>query len=458
MTFYLQMDRRHVKRLAYKRSWMRCKRVQNNLRNSRAECTVFDDIESTKDVTESRVKCCKDKYESGMTAATHTERYNENHNENERMDALSNIQSDTSELKSISDNDENDFDESDDDYNDSNNDLTGAEKLALWANSNNITQKALDQLLGVLKDLNPDDLRDLPMTARTLLKTERSVKTVMLSNMEYINMGVTDSIKKMFNNYPEAVKQTTNEIPIIINIDGLPLFNSSKQTLWPVLCAIRIDPVQVFPFSLSLGDTKPSDLEFLSELIEELLIVLRDGISFSDRRIPVDLKCIVCDAPAKAMIKAVKQFSGYYGCDKCTQEGVWLQRMTYPNVDSFEKRTDASFRHQLQPQHHHDSSPFIKLPIDMIKQFPVDYMHQVCLGVMRRLMKIWFRGRARDETSVSADTIDVINGRLNELRRHVPDDFARKPRSLNDLEHWKATEFRQFLLYNGLHVLKGSLD
>lgn len=107
------------------------------------------------------------------------------------------------------------------------------------------------------------------------------------------------------------------------------------------------------------------------------------------------LRCIVCDAPAKAMVKRTKPFSAYYGYDRCEQKGFWEKRMTYQEADRFELRTDNSFRAQNQPEHHNGSTPLAELPIDMIGQFPIYYMHQACLGVMKKLMTIWTRGGKR---------------------------------------------------------------
>jgi hypothetical protein len=69
------------------------------------------------------------------------------------------------------------------------------------------------------------------------------------------------------------------------------------------------------------------------------------------------------------MVKRVKQFSGYYGCDKCCQKGLYVGRMTYPECDA-PLTNDESFRNQTNTEHHNGVSPFCNLPVDMITFFP----------------------------------------------------------------------------------------
>lgn len=50
--------------------------------------------------------------------------------------------------------------------------------------------------------------------------------------------------------------------------------------------------------------------------------------------------------------------------------------------------------------------------------------------------------------------INNISKKLKTLTYSIPSEFVKKPRSLWDYSHWKATEFRTFLLYAAPVVLK----
>lgn len=91
----------------------------------------------------------------------------------------------------------------------------------------------------------------------------------------------------------------------------------------------------------------------------------------------------------------------------------------------------------------------------MVNKFPIDYMHQLCLGVMRKLILLWMR--CKPSVRMSAGHVEAVSEKLLELKPFVPNSFARKPRGLAEVDRWKATEFRQFLLYTGKIALSGIL-
>jgi hypothetical protein len=323
-----------------------------------------------------------------------------------------------------------------------------------WATKYLIKQNAIDALLKLEKKHGRSDL---PSCARTLLGTAQNIETTQISGMDYVYFGIKEELCKILQNYDPKLIDTCNSFELSMNVDGIPLFKSSSASLWPILCSImNLKPVKVFAIAICYGQSKPDDLLFLQDTVHEMSSLLRDGLTWMGRIICIKLNCIVCDAPARAMIKATKLFSGYYGCDKCNQRGEWHGRMTYPKVNNIKCRTDVSFRSQKNEEHHKAVSPLCNLPIDMVTTFPIDYMHQVCLGTMKRLLLTWMRCGKRD-LRLSALQIEEISNRLLHIKKYIPDLFARKPRGLNEVDRWKATEFRQFLLYTGKIALKGIL-
>jgi hypothetical protein len=249
--------------------------------------------------------------------------------------------------------------------------------------------------------------------------------------------------------------KSLTSLDLSFNIDGLPLFSSSCISLWPILCSIvNIPESKPFAVALFCGSQKPSDLDFTLEFLSELKLLMQSGIEFNGNLIAVKVHSFICDAPAKCFVKCTVQFNAYYGCDRCEQKGIYDGRMTYTDVNSV-ARTDRSFREQTNKSHHKSESPFCSLEIDMIKHFPIDYMHQVNLGVTKRLLLRWISGPLK--TRISSAQVEHISKKLIDIKQFIPFEFARKPRTLKHVRQWKATEYRQFLMYTGPFVLKDVL-
>ena len=130
--------------------------------------------------------------------------------------------------------------------------------------------------------------------------------------------------------------------------------------------------------------------------------------------------------------------------------------MTFPEVNS-PVRTDLSFEMMSDDEHHTGKSPLVDAGIGMVSSFPHDYMHLLCLGVVRRLLDSWIAPGPL-LCRLSSHQMQLISNELVGLRSFIPMDFARKPRQLSERLRWKATELRQFLLYTGPVVLRNVLS
>ncbi len=325
--------------------------------------------------------------------------------------------------------------------------------LKVWACEGPVQHGIIESLLRVLKQHGHDEL---PVTARTLLGTLAHVAVDQKSGMDYVYLDLKKQLVEILNKYPEDKTKNLTEIEVSNNVDGLPLFKSSREGSWPVLFAVHLERAEVFASALTLGKSKPSDQEYLRDTLVDLHDILVHGLEYKDRTISVNLRCVVADAPAMAMIKQCKQYSGYYGCERCTQKGEWHNKVTYQQTRDLNLRTDTSFRNKVQKEHHVGDSLYTLLEMfDMVEGFAKDYMHIVCLGVVKRLILLWLRGPR--EIRISKQMKDMISECLIALRPFIPDLFQRKGRTLDDIDRYKATELRQLLLYTGQIVLRGIL-
>jgi len=319
--------------------------------------------------------------------------------------------------------------------------------LQEWAAKHNVSHVAIGDLLNIFKKRYPE----LPKDARTIMQTCRSVEVRNVAGGSYHHFGLIDSLKVIIDKFDIC----SSIIRLEVNIDGLPLCRSSSAQFWPILGLVtNLTVKEPFVIGLFYGSSKPSHAaEYLAQFVHEYAVIEHDGVCHRGKRYEVLLSAVVCDMPARTFVKNVKGHTGYHGCDKCVQEGLYIaNRMTFPETTAV-SRTDESFASQSDTFHHLGPSPFSSLSVGMISNFPIDYMHLVCLGVVRKLVNLWMRGPLR--TRIGGRLTEHISAKLLDVRSYVPREFARKPRSLCELDRWKATELRQFLLYTGPVCLKG---
>lgn len=120
-------------------------------------------------------------------------------------------------------------------------------------------------------------------------------------------------------------------------------------------------------------------------------------------------------------------------------------------------RTDDDFLMQRDEEYHRGETVLKEIPnFGLVSNVTLDYMHLVCLGVTKKILLLWMKGPL--SVRIHGTIINQISGKLLLYKKSTPREFSRKPRSLADIKYWKATEFRQFLLYTGPIVLKEALD
>lgn len=161
------------------------------------------------------------------------------------------------------------------------------------------------------------------------------------------------------------------------------------------------------------------------------------------------------------MVPAVVNFNAYFGCQKCCVCGQYFNQfrvMSFPRTACI-KRTNQSFRQRNQPEHHREYRSILEeLDIDMVADFPTsDPLHLIELGIMKRCLTRWKDGTKSYKHKFNKAYLNRINSLLIRANAEMPFEIHRAVRDLNSLHYWKGTEFRTFLLYVGIIVLKDVL-
>lgn len=341
------------------------------------------------------------------------------------------ISSDSSTSSSSSDSPDS-FDSSSDSCNEDWSEKTqfnARAKVRDWALKHNVTNNSLSDILIIFNECGIV----LPKDARTILNTPRKIEVFPVPPGHYHHFNLRHILETICLDLGHKCPQA---LEIFINIDGLPISNSSFGQLWPILGRVAGLNMEPFVIGVYYGHEKPENNNtYLNTFIVETNDLLSNGIDINGNHYAILLKAIICDAPARAFTRGIKGHAGYSSCEKCVVEGEYHYASGHVVLDKMNAklRTDASFRSREDYGHHTMDSPFEQLPIDMIKQFPLDYQHLICLGVMKRLLQNWLSGKTEYKTKFTPADIANISVQLRQCGKTLPNEYQRAIRDLKSL-------------------------
>ncbi|XP_047123613.1 uncharacterized protein LOC124806599 [Hydra vulgaris] len=329
-------------------------------------------------------------------------------------------------------------------------------KFAQWAIESRLPREKINELLKILDNCGRFNKGDIPKDARALLHTPRTVNTVQTSGGHFGYFGLEKSLIQKNLSLPFIFKDQT-VLKLNINIDGVPIHRSSNLQFWPILCAFHGINTTPFVIAIFSGYRKPLNInEYLEQFIDEINFLQKNSMVVDGKIYEIKLNAFICDAPARAFVKYVSGHTSKQGCERCTCEGQSVERrIIFSNAG--ESRTDSLFRLRQYPKHYLSKSPALNIDhFDVIKGFPLESMHLLFLGVCRRYLMFLKTGPRN--VRLSHAQLNTISLGLTELSQYTPSDFMRRPHSLFEVDRWKATEFRQLVLYTGILIFKGVLN
>ncbi len=267
------------------------------------------------------------------------------------------------------------------------------------------------------------------------------------------------------------------------NTDGIPVFKSSKMSMWPVYLMLNELPYasrqksdNMILAGLWFGKGKPLMQSYFEPLHDALCKLETQGIEIKTETERCVLKgfliCGTFDLPARASVCNMNQYNGQYSCIKCEQRGETCKagkgnvHIYPPQRDNImgPKRTDASVKacgelaakessvKQVQGIKGPSHLSYFRC-YSLVRGTGIDYMHGILLGVVKLLANLWFSSEHSDELFSLWKHVAVVDKQLEEIK--PPNNIRRAPRSLSDhKQYWKASEWRNWLLYYSVPIIR----
>lgn len=261
------------------------------------------------------------------------------------------------------------------------------------------------------------------------------------------------------------------DITCTLNSDGVQLFESSNNSIWPFLISVNELPYRLRKQFILLGGIwlcgrKLNMKLFLAPIVEMLNDIYMKPITWTAENgevIKSRLISPVCsvDSPARCKMQGLIQFNGMHGCSWCDHPGKRVPKgRGFARVYPFQGfhphgRDNLQFKQDLLARKFSTGIKYTS-PLNYLRQFDivwgftVDAMHCVMLGVVRTFTFMWL-----DNFGASYYiSLKDVESRISNV--FVPAGVSRSMRSLNYRKQWKASEWQTWL-YLSILLLRGIL-
>lgn len=317
-------------------------------------------------------------------------------------------------------------------------------------NQGNILLKALRQY--------PFNLNSLPKDTRTLLQTPTVVASTFvrpIAGGEYLHIGFRSTLTKKLDRLP------ANALPETVDIDfSTDGGKAGTDQFWPHQYRIyNIADKRPIIAGIFKGRHKPTNpFDFYEQFVDEIVEIREEGgIAVGDKRLPLNVRCFIADAPARAFALNHYGHTSANACSKCKIEGLRCTvpgfggTMIFPGI-GHPLRTDEEYRNVVDDDHHKGRSPLTPL-LGLVTCVPFESMHLVYLGNMKKIISAQVGGKFGFRR-LNHRKVNIINARMLMLKEYCPSEFNRRPNEITMFHSFKATEFRQLLLYTAPMVFK----
>ena len=276
--------------------------------------------------------------------------------------------------------------------------------------------------------------------------------------------------------------EDSNNITLSFFTDGVPLFKSSGVSLWPVYLIINEIPRKqrflrrnMILWGVWQGTGKPNMTMFLSPLVQDLNKLYTDGVklTFGDNEITCKAKLVLLtmDLQARASVLHMTQHNGEYPCNFCMVPGEVVKsgkghaRAFAFKENGHQERTEENIRNDAKLAQQQKrrvrgftgESVFLHLlDFNLSSNVALDYMHGILLGVNKKILTLWTDTKNSDRPFYIGKYIKALDKAMKQIC--PPYMISRLPRTISAKDHWKASEFRSWLLFYAIPCLTGRLE